>query len=115
MHVEAEHSNRGCRPDRSAPYRARASERFVRSVAIVDPSPAVVEIAAAAGVHLFADIAALFAAQRPDGVILATPNQLHVEQALACIEAGVPALIEKPVAHSLKEGERLLQAAKTRA
>jgi predicted dehydrogenase len=44
-------------------------------------------------------------------VVLATPNQLHVEQALACIDARVPALIEKPVAHTLEAGERLCAAA----
>ncbi|MGB1008763.1 MAG: Gfo/Idh/MocA family protein [Thiolinea sp.] len=46
-----------------------------------------------------------------DGVILATPNQLHVEQTLQCIAAGVPTLIEKPVAHTLDEGRRLLAIA----
>ncbi len=82
-----------------------------RLAAIVDPSPGAEACAQAAGVPLFPDLAALLAAQRPDGVVLATPNALHVAQALACVEAGVAALIEKPVAHTLAEGERLLRAA----
>jgi len=79
--------------------------------AIVDPSPKAAEVAAKAGVALFKSLGELFDSARPDGVVLATPNQLHVEQALECIRAGVPALVEKPVAHSLAEGERLCQAA----
>jgi predicted dehydrogenase len=53
----------------------------------------------------------MFAGERPDGVIVATPNQLHVQNGLDCIEAGVPALIEKPVADSVREGIRLRDAA----
>jgi predicted dehydrogenase len=45
----------------------------------------------------------------PEGVILATPNPLHVEQALKCIEAGPAVLLEKPIAPSVAEGERLVK------
>ena len=79
--------------------------------AIVDPLPATAAFADSLGVPLYADLASLLAAQRPDGVILATPNQLHVEGALACVAHGIPALIEKPVAHTLAEGKRLLAIA----
>jgi hypothetical protein len=41
----------------------------------------------------------LFELQRPDGVILATSNALHMEHTLACIEAHMAALIEKPLAY----------------
>lgn len=78
---------------------------------IVDVSPRAAEVARAAGVALHASLADLFTKDRPDGVIVATPNQLHVEQGLECIAAGVPALIEKPVAHTLAEGIRLCEAA----
>ncbi|BAN49602.1 Gfo/Idh/MocA family protein [Metapseudomonas resinovorans] len=80
--------------------------------ALVDPSPAAEAVAQRAGVPLFPSLEALFEAGRPDGIILATPNQLHVAQALTCLQAEVPALIEKPVAHTLEEGERLLAAAR---
>ncbi len=79
--------------------------------AIVDPQPATAAYAEGLGVPLFADLDSLLASERPDGVILATPNQLHVEGALACVARGVPALIEKPVAHTLDEGKRLLAIA----
>ncbi len=93
----------------------RASRECALS-AIVDPAPAAAEIARASGVPLHGSLAELFARQRPDGVILATPNGLHVPQALECIAAGVAALVEKPVADSVGEGMRLCEAAeRTRA
>ena len=83
----------------------------MRLLALVDPAPAAAEIAGKAAVPLFATLADLFAQARPDGVILATPNALHVEHGLACVAAGVPALIEKPLADTVEAGERLCAAA----
>ena len=60
---------------------------------------------------LYRSLAELFAKDKPDGVVLATPNHMHVEQGLECIAAGVPCLVEKPVGHTLEEGLRLVQAA----
>ncbi|MEO8741300.1 MAG: Gfo/Idh/MocA family oxidoreductase, partial [Casimicrobiaceae bacterium] len=82
-----------------------------RLAAIVDPAPAVADYAGTLGVPHHASLAELFASERPDGVILATPNQMHCDQALACIAAGVPTLVEKPVAHTLEAGMRLCDAA----
>ena len=79
--------------------------------AIVDPAPAAADIAANAGVPRYPSLAALMAADQPDGVILATPNPLHVPQALECIAAGLAVLLEKPMATTLAEAERLVKAA----
>jgi len=78
---------------------------------IVDPAPAAQALAAGAGVPLYATLAEMIEAARPDGVVIATPNHLHLEQALACLDAGIPALVEKPLAHSLDAGIRLCAAA----
>ena len=75
--------------------------------AIVDPAPAAEVIAATAGVPLFKTLDELIAKARPDGIVLATPNQFHVDHAITCIDAGLPILLEKPIATTLAEGERL--------
>ena len=78
--------------------------------AIVDPSPAAQKAAADAGAPLFASIDELIRKSPPDGIVLATPNQLHVPQALQCIEAELATLVEKPLAATVAEGEKLVRA-----
>jgi predicted dehydrogenase len=79
--------------------------------AIVDPAPAAAAIAANSQVPLYGTLQELFSITRIDGVVLATPNALHASQALECIAAGVPSLVEKPVAHTLEAGLHLCEAA----
>ena len=78
--------------------------------AVVDPSPAAAAVAAEAGVPLYRTLAELFAADKPDGVVLATPNALHVPQAIECIDAGLAVLLEKPIAPTVAEAETLVRA-----
>ena len=85
-----------------------------RLAAIVDPSPAAAALAAEAGVPLYRTLDELLERDRPDGVILATPNQLHVEHASRCLAARVPTLLEKPIAPSVDEAQTLAaQAARS--
>ncbi len=77
--------------------------------AVVDPSPAAPALAAAAGVPLYPSLDELLRHDRPDGVVLATPNTLHVPQALQCLEAGLPVLLEKPIAPSVAEALTLVE------
>jgi len=78
--------------------------------AIVDPSPVAVDVAGKAGVPLYTSIEALLAKDRPDGIVLATPNPLHLPQGLQCMAAGVPILLEKPLATTVAEGAQLVEA-----
>jgi predicted dehydrogenase len=54
---------------------------------------------------------ALLASGEVDAVYLATPNFDHVEYAVKTLEAGVHLLLEKPMAVSVDECERILAAA----
>jgi len=73
--------------------------------AIVDPA----SLVETAGVPHYRSLDELLAKDPPDGVILATPNPLHVPQALQCLDAGLPILLEKPISSTVAEGERLLR------
>lgn len=79
--------------------------------AIVDPAPAAAALAREAGVPVHKTLADLFASERPHGVIAATPNSLHVQNGIDCVAHGVPVLIEKPVADSVEDAQRLIDAA----
>ena len=79
--------------------------------AVVDPAPAADAVAGQHGVPRYRSLAELFEQDRPDGVVLATPNQLHVEGGLACVAAGVPTLVEKPVGDTVEAATRLVEAA----
>ena len=72
-----------------------------RLAAIVDPSEAAARLAAEAGVPHFTEAAAMLDAVRPEGVVIATPNALHVAGARACIGRGIAVLVEKPLADDL--------------
>lgn len=79
--------------------------------AVVDPDPAAQEVAAAGGAPWYPDLPAMLARDRPEGVIVATPSPLHVRNGMDCVAAGLPALIEKPLADDVTEAERLVDAA----
>lgn len=79
--------------------------------AVVDPAPEGARTAARLGVAWHRSLDDLLAVDPPDGVVLATPNRMHVDNALACVAAGVPALVEKPLADNVADGERLVGAA----
>ena len=82
--------------------------------AIVDPTSVGQAIASEVGVRWFSSFADMVAFERPHGVIIATPNQVHVQNGLEAVEAGIPALIEKPIADDISAGERLVQMAESK-
>ncbi|SMH48457.1 Gfo/Idh/MocA family protein [Azospirillum agricola] len=79
--------------------------------AIVDPSPAAEALAAGMDAAWYPSFAAMLRAGRPDGVIIATPNQMHVGNGLESVAAGIPALVEKPLADDVGGATRLVEAA----
>ncbi len=79
----------------------------------VDPARASVIAAGRAGCAVHTDAAAFFAEVPLDGVIVASPEECHVEHALLAARAGIPMLIEKPVAPDLAGIAAIAAAAKT--
>lgn len=87
-----------------------AASEATELAAVVDPGPAGPAVARRFGVPLRTSLDELFARDRPDGVVLATPNRLHVDGGLACVAARVPVLVEKPIADTVAGGTRLVEA-----
>src|SRR5262245_53207777 len=54
-------------------------------------------------VRPFTDLGTMLRDAKPEAVILATPHPLHAEAAVRAAEAGVPVLVEKPLAASLSD------------
>lgn len=79
--------------------------------AIVDPDPAARDFADDTGCDWYASVADMLGAGAPDGVIVATPNQMHVDNGLACVRAGVAVLVEKPIADNSTSAAQLVDEA----
>lgn len=62
------------------------------------------------GVPAFPSVQQLIEALGPDAVHVTTPHDQHVGPSLAALERGVHVLQEKPLAHTLAEGARLVEA-----
>ncbi len=85
-----------------------------RLVAVVDPAQSSAEEAlAAAGVGhcpIYRDWTDLTG--RIDAAVLAVPTSLHPEIACAVMESGADVLVEKPIASSLAEADRMTETAR---
>ncbi|MEW5980070.1 MAG: Gfo/Idh/MocA family oxidoreductase [Acidobacteriota bacterium] len=79
--------------------------------AIVDPAPIGRSMAEEKGVPWYPSLADLLSERKPDGVIVATPNQLHLLQGMEAVAAGLPALIEKPLTDDVASATKLVEAA----
>ena len=54
---------------------------------------------------------ALVSGAHYDGAVIGSPPSFHVVQSLACLKAGIPLLLEKPVSPDLASAQRLAEAA----
>jgi predicted dehydrogenase len=61
---------------------------------------------------VYFDIEELLKNEKPDGVIISTPNNFHFPMALATLESGVPTLVERPIALNQKQAARLADKVK---
>jgi predicted dehydrogenase len=80
---------------------------------IVAPShPDNKEAAVTYGVPMYKSIEECLLTGDVDGVIISSPNEFHFSQALTCIEANVPVLIEKPITTDTTEAAKLVSLAR---
>lgn len=79
--------------------------------ALVDPAEGGRALAAELGVPCLPDTGALIASGRAQAAIVATPNETHLPVTAALLRAGVPVLLEKPVAESIAACQALIAVA----
>lgn len=89
---------------------AIAATEGIELAGVADPFDAGAALAARFGTAHYRDHRALIEAERPDGAIVASPNETHLPIALDFLAAGVPLIVEKPLANTLAEAEELLAA-----
>ncbi len=63
------------------------------------------------GGKIFADLGALLNAPEIEAVVVSTPHPSHADISVRCLEGGKHVLCEKPIATSLVDASRILQAA----
>lgn len=64
-----------------------------------------------AGLPTFKDYRRMLAEVDLDGVVIATPHTLHVEQILTCLDAGLHVLTEKPMVCSVADAKKVMKKA----
>jgi predicted dehydrogenase len=83
---------------------------FFALAGIAEPTENGKKYATELGVPWHARAADLLDAVKPDAAVIATPNETHREIALACIERGITAILEKPIAGSLDDAAAIVAA-----
>lgn len=79
-------------------------------VALCDVNPERKVLAEELKIPFFTDYREMISQAGLEGVIDGTPNQHHAEVGMACAELGVNVLTEKPIASSLEDGKRMVEA-----
>ena len=104
----------GCGDISAVHFAAIAGLPDARLVAVADPDAGRLAAAAEAhGVPGFTDHLALFDELKPDVVHICTPHHTHAQLAIDALDRGINVILEKPLAHSREEGERVAAAAAT--
>lgn len=62
--------------------------------------------------NTYADYRELLASEKPEIVIVATPDHWHPLNTIAALESGAHVYVEKPVGHTIEEGRAMVQAAR---
>lgn len=101
----------GCGDVSSVHFDAIGTLDGIELVAVCDTDAAVLAAAVEShGVPGYESVTSMLAEITPDVVHVCTPHHQHVDAAIECLAAGVNVVLEKPVAHTTAEAERLIVA-----
>jgi UDP-N-acetylglucosamine 3-dehydrogenase len=92
--------------------RVAAEVAGTKLVGLADPSEQNRTIAqrVAPGVNVYADYREMLEAEKPHMATLAVPTDLHCELACAVLARGVHVMVEKPIAPSIAEADKMIAA-----
>lgn len=93
-----------------APYVRATPGMALRAVVTRDPTKVYADLP---DMRVVPDVSALLAEPGIDLVVVASPDALHAEHAIAALEAGRHVLIDKPFATSLADARRIAEAGET--
>lgn len=82
--------------------------------AVVETDPVGRTDATRLGLQCYDTLEAMLEDTSIDGIVIATPTLLHIEQARLCVEAGRPVLVEKPIGVTSKEAEATVALAEAK-
>jgi len=93
--------------------RVYAQLERARLVAVADASPQALEpISRTYKVRTFTDYERMLDEAKPDLVSIAVPTRLHREVATAALQRGVHVFLEKPIAATVEEGQKIVDCAR---
>ncbi|HEY4390743.1 MAG TPA: Gfo/Idh/MocA family oxidoreductase, partial [Paenibacillus sp.] len=61
---------------------------------------------------VYSEVSAMASSSEIDAVYIASPNSLHMEHAILCMDQGKHVLCEKPMASNVAEIRKMIEAAK---
>ena len=79
--------------------------------AVADTDPALLASAEGSGAQPFVEPVSMLSEANLDAVVIASPTTTHLPLALAAIERGIAVLVEKPLAATPDEADRIVSAA----
>lgn len=82
----------------------------VELVGVADSAVTGKDVANDAGVPFFKDAESLMESLKPDGVIVATPTEHHLQPTLTALQGGAHVLVEKPIMPTLKQAAIVIAA-----
>lgn len=80
---------------------------------IVDINKNALDLSRKFNIPLFKDTKELLVKNKPDAVIVATPNQLHKIHTISFLKSKIPVLLEKPISDNLVSAKKIIDSSKT--
>jgi myo-inositol 2-dehydrogenase/D-chiro-inositol 1-dehydrogenase len=97
--------------DRHLPALRRVPDIAVAAIADVDPDARATVAAALGDVRRYPDATGVLHDPGVDAIAVCVPPTAHADVALAALDAGKHVLVEKPLAHSLADADRIVERA----